>query len=75
MPRTRRNFLQSTAALTAGLARAQAQAPAGVQVPKVKFGKAEISRIVLGLNPLYGTSHFNRTYDTVMREWCTPAKV
>jgi len=77
MPRTRRSFLQSTTALAAGLtpAQAQPQPPAGVQVPKVKFGKAEISRIVLGLNPLYGTSHFNRTYDTVMREWCTSAKV
>src|SRR5512147_2340415 len=81
MSNTRRNFLQSTAGVAAGLAgqvssgSAQTPAPANVQVPKVKFGKAEISRIVLGGNPLYGVSHFNQTYDRVMREWCTPAKV
>ncbi len=81
MPNTRRFFLQSSAALAAGLTggasacRAQEQAAANVQVPKVKFGKAEISRIVLGGNPLYGISHFNQTYDRVMREWCTASKV
>ena len=80
MSNTRRAFLQTGATLAAGLAAAtpagaQAPAPASVQVPKVKFGKAEISRIVLGGNPLYGVSHFNQTYDRVMREWCTPSKV
>ena len=75
MPNTRRSFLQSTAVLGVGLPAVQAQAPAAVQVPKVKFGKAEISRILLGMNPLYGVSHFNNTFNTVMREWCTSAKI
>jgi len=82
MSDTRRSFLQSTVTLAAGLAgasaeTAQAQQPgaAPVQVPKVKFGGAEISRIVLGANPFYGVSHFNATYDRVMREWCTSSKV
>ncbi len=77
MADTRRRFLHSVAA-AAGIAAAasgQGQAPGAVQVPKVKFGKAEISRIVVGANQFYGYSHFNRTYDTVMKEWYTPEKV
>ena len=78
MPETRRDFLQCAAA-AAGLAAAastgEAQAPAAVQVPKVKFGKAEISRIVVGANQFYGYSHFNRTLDAIMKEWYTPEKV
>ena len=46
-----------------------------LQAPKVKFGKVEISRVVIGCNPFYGWSHFNRTLDTVMREWYTPDRV
>jgi hypothetical protein len=79
MPGTRRNFLQS-AVLGAGLAQAASaegapQAPADVQVPKMRFGKAEISRLVLGVNPFYGFSHYNNTLSTVMKEWYTPERV
>jgi hypothetical protein len=48
---------------------------AALQVPKVKFGNAEISRVVVGCNPFYGWSHFNATLDTVMKEWYTPDRV
>jgi len=79
MSLTRRKLLHSTAALAAlpGTTRAQTSPtqPPPAQVPKVKFGNAEISRIVLGANPFYGVSHFNATYDRVMREWCTSSKV
>ena len=81
MSNTRRSFLQSGAAVAAGLTGAvsavgaQTPTPANVQVPKVKFGKAEISRIIVGCNMFYGTSHFNSTYDTVMREWYTAARI
>jgi len=80
MEKTRRGFLESTAGLAAALAAAPSAAgqvlpPAAVQVPKVKFGKAEISRIVLGMNPLYGVSHFNNAYNAVMREWYTSARI
>ena len=51
-------------------------APASeVQVPKVKFGGAEISRLVCGCNPFYGFSHFNRTTDTLMQEYYTAERV
>jgi hypothetical protein len=41
----------------------------------MKFGNAEISRLVLGVNPLYGFSHYNNNFGTAMREWYTPEKV
>ncbi len=42
-----------------------------VQVPKMKFGDVEIGRLVLGCNPINGTSHFNATYNGLMRDWFT----
>ena len=85
MPDTRRSFLQSTAAIAAGvtgaatlLAQVPAQVPkpaSEVQVPKMKFGKHEVSRLVAGCNPFYGFAHFNNTLGTVMREYYTPERV
>jgi hypothetical protein len=84
MPNTRRNFLQSGAALAAalrGAARAQSQAgtvlkPASeLQVPKMKFFNAEIGRMVLGVNPFYGFAHYNNNFAVTMREWYTQDRV
>jgi hypothetical protein len=89
MANTRRGFLQSGAALAAGLTGAgsvlagqnAAQPPAGapgtgpVQVPKMKFGKVEISRMVLGVNPFYGYAHNVGTYGAMMQEWYTQERV
>ena len=93
---TRRNFLQSSAALAATLSgtapvlsahamsRAEEQAPtttaapvpaADVQVPKMKFFNVEISRLVLGVNPICGFSHYNDNYSAAMREWYTQDRV
>ncbi len=98
MSNTRREFLQSSAALAIGIvggaatkaaaqpetgkqpqtaaqaAPAQGQFPQ-VQVPKMKFGNAEIGRLVLGVNPMYGFSHYNNNFGTAMREWYTQDKV
>jgi hypothetical protein len=41
----------------------------------MKFGNVEISRVVAGCNPFYGWSHFNSSYDAVMRDWYTPERV
>ena len=79
MSTSRRNFLQSGAALAAGLtggaatveaqATGQARGPAQslkpaseIQVPKMKFFHAEISRVVLGVNPFYGYAHYNNNF-------------
>jgi thiamine monophosphate synthase len=78
MSNTRRSFLQSGAALAAGLSAAGpgvAAAPAAVQVPAMKFFHAEISRMVLGVNPFYGFAHFNRNFSSSMKEWYTQDKV
>jgi hypothetical protein len=60
----------------------RAQQPSGppkpaseVQVPKMKFGNAEISRLVCGCNTFYGFSHFNSALDEVMREYYTQDRV
>jgi hypothetical protein len=69
MPNSRRTFLRSAAL-------AAAPVPAAtVQVPKMKFGPAEISRLIVGCNPFYGFSHFNKTLSTVMKEYFTPERV
>jgi len=44
-------------------------------MPKVKFGKVELSRFMIGSNPFNGGSHFNSNMSGVMKEWYTPAKV
>lgn len=103
MSNSRRTFLQSTAALAAGLTgvtstleaqsgAAQANMPPGapqapsrrsgpltpaaqVQVPKMKFGGVEISRMVLGVNPFYGFAHYNNNFGSAMKEWYTQDKV
>ena len=84
MPNTRRDFIQSAAAIAAGLSgaaplSAQSSPPplpaSAVQVPAMKFGKAEISRLVCGCNPLYGFAHYNQILGAVMREYYTPERV
>src|ERR1035441_7735895 len=46
-----------------------------IQVPKMKFGGVEISRMVLGCNPFYGFAHYNNTLGVVMKEWYTADRV
>ncbi len=89
MANTRRTFLRS-AALTAGFAGAAsplvAQPPGGqspvasvpdseIKVPMVKFGKVEISRLIVGTNPFYGYAHYNQLLTNIMRDWYTQEKV
>lgn len=61
----RRAFLQSSAGIAAAAA-----APIS-PIPTVKFGKTDITRLIIGSNPFYGYSHTNRTLDQCMREWYT----
>ena len=84
MSDTRRRFLRSSAVAAAGLTCASSISvqPATAaepgpfpQVPKMKFGNAEISRLVLGTNPFYGFSHFTGNLDFAMRQWYTPERV
>jgi hypothetical protein len=69
-PTSRRRFLEVAAAITAASPAATA-AQAAAPLPKVPFGKFEITRLIVGSNPFYGYSHFNRILDQHMREWYT----
>jgi hypothetical protein len=46
-----------------------------LQVPKMKFGNVEISRLILGCNQLMGISHFNSLVNQMMRDWYTIDRV
>ncbi len=48
---------------------------APIQVPKMKFGGAEVSRMIMGVNPFYGYSHYNGNFSQLMAEWYTQDKV
>ena len=70
---SRRSFLQSAAALAA-LTPAPAHSEGettGALLPTVQFAKQDITRMIVGSNPFYGYSHFNRIFDQLMREWYT----
>lgn len=88
MATKRRRFLQSAAGVAAGMAlpgshAAEAQSsraaspvePSGDSLPRVRLGKHEVSRLIVGGNPFYGYSHFNRLFSRHMTEWCTPEKI
>ena len=49
--------------------------PASASLPKVRLGKYEVSRLIIGANPFYGYSHFNRLFSRHMAEWSTPENV
>jgi len=75
---SRRTFLKSglaTALAVRPLAGSAQEEPAGVGLPKVRFGQYAIGRLVVGCNPFYGYSHFNQLLDQLMREWNTPERV
>jgi hypothetical protein len=48
---------------------------AEVQVPKMKFGSVEMSRLVCGENQFYGYAHFNQILSGMMQEYYTPGRV
>jgi hypothetical protein len=96
MSNSRREFLQTSAALAVGMmgagaaklaaepqaspqaqrtAAAASETSAHVQVPKMKFGNAEIGRLVMGVNPMYGFAHYNNNFGMAMRDWYTQDQV
>jgi hypothetical protein len=75
MPTDRRSFLQGAVGATATSAHAQAGHASAATLPKVRLGKHEISRLIVGANQFYGYAHFNRLYDQHMKEWYTSERV
>jgi hypothetical protein len=73
--------LQETAVLATGLAaltqsgNAAAAAASDHLLPTVKLGKHRVTRLIIGGNPIYGYSHFNRLLSEHQKAWHTPERV
>lgn len=65
---SRRGFVASAVGM--GISAAASASPEAA-LPKVKFGKVEVTRLIIGSNPLYGYAHFNSILSRTMREWMT----
>jgi hypothetical protein len=79
---SRRDFLQQAAGLAAclGTAVPAAAAPeqpakAEPQLPTIKLGKHDVTRLIIGGNPIYGYSHFNKLLSQHQVDWHTPERV
>lgn len=75
---TRRGFLQAST-LAAGasvLAQpAEAAQPEPAALPTIALGTHKVSRLIVGGNPIYGHSHFNRLLSRHQTDWHTPERV
>jgi hypothetical protein len=81
--KTRRKFLQETARLAGAAAvlgelpqhsAADAQ-PHAPLLPMIKLGPHNVTRLIIGGNPIYGYSHFNRLLSEHQTAWHTPERV
>src|SRR5438552_260723 len=77
---SRRAFLQQAAGV-AGLAAFTAAAKAdstkgdAALLPTVKLGPHSVTRLIIGGNPIYGYSHFNKMLSQHQSAWHTPERV
>lgn len=77
---TRRGFLGQSAGIAAavmaspGLAEEKPRASENL-LPTVKFGPHSITRLIIGGNPVYGYSHFNKMLSQHQSAWHTPERV
>jgi hypothetical protein len=79
---SRRDFLHQAAGLAAGVtavahtAEAATQpAPTAELLPTVKLGPQAVTRLIIGGNPIYGYSHFNKLLSEHQKAWHTPERV
>lgn len=78
---SRRKFLQQTVGLAAGAAvlnelpAASAAAAREGWLPTIKLGRHDVTRLIIGGNPIYGYSHFNRILSRYQVAWHTPDRV
>jgi hypothetical protein len=79
----RREFLQQTGALAAYPAASaarlaettRASRPAQPLLPTIALGPHRVTRLIIGGNPIYGYSHFNRLLSEHQKAWHTPERV
>jgi hypothetical protein len=77
---TRRDFIQQTATLAVAATAlnesvAAEPAPADQTLPTIRLGRHSVSRLIIGGNPIYGYSHFNRLLSQHQTAWNTPERV
>jgi hypothetical protein len=79
---SRRDFLHTAAGAATLGALTQSRSPAADPPPKsdpllptIKLGPHAITRLIVGGNPVYGYSHFNRLFDRHLADWHTPDRV
>ena len=81
LPTSRRKFHQETVGLTAGAAViggapfARGAITAEPLLPTINLGKHEVTRLIIGGNPIYGYSHFNKLLSQYQTTWHTPERV
>ncbi|QDV36928.1 hypothetical protein [Tautonia plasticadhaerens] len=81
-PSSRRDFLHQAAGLTAGIAALAPAAQAGGRppasassLPTIRLGPHEVTRLIVGGNPIYGHSHHNKLFSQHLTDWHTPERV
>jgi hypothetical protein len=77
---SRRDFLNQATGIAAVLSATVANAAdpaakADPLLPTIKLGKHEVTRLIIGGNPIYGHSHFNRLLSQHFTDWHTPERV
>src|SRR5438270_10740461 len=79
---SRRDFLHQAAGLATGMAAlappvpaAGASATADSLLPTIRLGQHSVTRLIIGGNPIYGYSHFNRLLSRHQTDWHTPDRV
>src|SRR6516165_3698326 len=78
---SRREFLHQTAGIATGVAttvtagQAKEQASSSPVLPTIQLGPHKVTRLIIGGNPIYGHSHFNKHFDRHMTSWHTPEQV
>jgi hypothetical protein len=73
----RRTFLKQTAlaASSAAVLARRAEAADTPTLPTIKLGSHTVSRLIIGGNPIYGYSHFNKLLSQHLTTWHTPKRV
>jgi hypothetical protein len=79
---SRRDFLHQAAGITAGVTAlgaadqaASSAKTADSLLPTVRLGPHQVTRLIIGGNPIYGYSHFNKLFSQHMTAWHTPDRV
>jgi len=78
---SRRDFLHQTAGIAAGIATMATSVSAKDQpastsslLPAIQLGPQRVTRLIIGGNPVYCYSHFNKHFDRHMTAWHTPER-